>query len=70
MPYTTLDEKYYSNFRNSIEKCIFVQFNNNKFEGRKSEHESNNRAPSYPRSEVASDVNLHENRDRLKMGSQ
>ena len=35
MPYTTLDEKYYSCLRNDLQKCIFVQFGS-KFEGKRS----------------------------------
>lgn len=69
MPYTAFDEKYYSCFRNDLQKAIFVQFSTKLFEGTKSEHEPPQRQPSYPRSEKAvSEVNLHENRDRLKQG--
>ena len=68
MPYTAFDEKYYSCFRNDLQKAIFVQFSTKLFEGGKSEHEPVQRPPSNPKSESASEVNLHENRDRLKQG--
>lgn len=65
MPYTAFDEKYYSCLRSDLQKAIFVQFSSKLFEGGKSEHEV---ASKPSKSEAPSEINLHENRDRLKSG--
>lgn len=65
MPYTAFDEKYYSCLRSDLQKAIFVQFSSKLFEGTKSVHEV---VEKPPKSESASEINLHENRDRLKSG--
>lgn len=64
LPYTYIDEKYNSNMRNDLQKSIIVEFGHKKESG-DNRQESFQRPVSVPYSQ-AGDINLHENRDRLK----
>lgn len=67
MPFTTIDEKSYNCLRSDLQKAIVVEFSH-KREGIESKQEQMSRPVSVPYSQ--GDINLHENRDRLKRSFQ